>query len=400
MKIIHSADWHLGAYLGQEKRYHEFSQILDFLLKTAKENDVRCIIASGDIFHTPSPPNRAVNMYYDFLLRAADSGVRDVVITAGNHDSPSFLEAPKDLLKRLNVHIFAHLEKEDPEQHFVELRDPETGNVDALVIAIPYLHERDIRQAATGETYSQHQDAVRDGCIRIIQDICNAARKKYGNAVPLIVTGHFWAVDRDTDNMVGGEIAIPVNDFAPLADYFALGHIHSTYPIGKYTHVRYSGALLPLKFDEAQEKKLLLLDTADLSHPAQEISIPCFQKMKTLSGTMDELAQEIADLRNTGESVWLSVENTGAFDPDLNKVLEQLCADSNLKIIVCHNKERNPALLKRRAETERLEKISPEDVFMRILTAKDKLADADTLLLAFREALNDVKEAEEKAKQE
>lgn len=400
MKIIHSADWHLGAYLGQEKRYHEFSQILDFILTAAKEHGVRCIIASGDIFHTPSPPNRAVSMYYDFLLRAADAGVKDVIITAGNHDSPSFLEAPKDLLKRLNVHIFAHLEKEDLEQHFIELRNPETDDVKAVVAAIPYLHERDIRQAAAGETYNQHQDAVRDGCIRIFQDVCSAARNKYGNHIPLIVTGHFWAVDRDSDSMVGGEIAIPVNDFAPLADYIALGHIHKNYPIGKYSHVRYSGALLPLKFDEIREKKLLLLDTDDLSHPAQEITIPCFQKMMSLSGTMDELTQQIEALKTTNESVWLSVENTGAFDPDLNRTLEQLCANSELKLIVCHNRERNPALLKRRAETERLEKISPEDVFMRILTAKDKLEDADRLLMAFREAVNDVKAAEEEAKKE
>ena len=399
MKIIHSADWHLGAYLGQEKRYHEFSQILDFMLQTARENDVRCIIASGDIFHTPSPPNRAVSMYYDFLLRAADAGVRDVIITAGNHDSPSFLEAPKDLLKRLNVHISAHLEKEDLQQHFIELRHPETEELEAVVIAIPYLHERDIRQAATGETFDQHQEALRAGCIRIFQDLCIAAREKYGN-IPLIATGHCWAVDRDTDNMVGGEIAIPVNDFAHLADYFALGHIHSSYPVGKYPHVRYSGALLAMKFDETKsEKNLLLLDTAAPADP-QQIPIPCYQEMMSLSGTMEELTQAISDLKEQQRSIWLNVENTGTFDPDLNKTLEQLCADSELKIIICRNKERNPALLKRRAETERLEAISPEDVFMRILTAKDRLADADTLLAAFHEALQDVNEAEEKARKE
>nr|NJM04751.1 exonuclease subunit SbcD [Desulfobacula sp.] len=91
MKFLHTSDWHIGRSLYGRKRYDEFSAFLDWLAGFIEARGMDALLVAGDIFDTGTPSNRAQELYYGFLRRVSASCCRHVVIIAGNHDSPSFL---------------------------------------------------------------------------------------------------------------------------------------------------------------------------------------------------------------------------------------------------------------------------------------------------------------------
>ena len=105
MKILHTSDWHIGRTLYGRKRYDEFSQFLNWLADVIKRQKVDALLVAGDVFDTTTPSNRSQSLYYRFLCDIAASDCRHVVIIGGNHDSPSFLNAPRQLLKAINIDV-------------------------------------------------------------------------------------------------------------------------------------------------------------------------------------------------------------------------------------------------------------------------------------------------------
>ena len=105
MKLLHTADWHIGRSLYGRKRYDEFESYLNWLAETIQNRKIDVLLVAGDIFDNNSPSNRSQELYYRFLCKIANSCCRHVVIIAGNHDSPSFLNAPGQLLKVLNLSL-------------------------------------------------------------------------------------------------------------------------------------------------------------------------------------------------------------------------------------------------------------------------------------------------------
>ena len=112
MNILHTSDWHLGRTLFGRKRDGEFEAFLAWLLATIEREQVDVLLVAGDVFDTTTPNHRVQTLYYRFLHQVAPL-CRHVVITAGNHDSPSFLTAPKALLRAFNVHVVG-TRSEDP----------------------------------------------------------------------------------------------------------------------------------------------------------------------------------------------------------------------------------------------------------------------------------------------
>ena len=94
LKILHTSDWHLGRRLYGRLRYEEFEAFLQWLKDTISAQQVDILIVAGDIFDTMTPSNKAQALYYEFLGKVSRSCCQHVVIVAGNHDSPTFLDAP------------------------------------------------------------------------------------------------------------------------------------------------------------------------------------------------------------------------------------------------------------------------------------------------------------------
>ncbi len=105
MRFLHTSDWHIGKTLYGQRRYDEFAAFLDWLVQIVERERIDALLVPGDIFDTTTPSNRSMSLYYSFLSRISSSSCRHVVITAGNHDSPTFLDAPKELLRSMAIHV-------------------------------------------------------------------------------------------------------------------------------------------------------------------------------------------------------------------------------------------------------------------------------------------------------
>ena len=160
MKLLHTSDWHLGRALYGRKRYEEHEGFLDWLAALIEGNDIDVLLVAGDVFDNGTPSNRAQEMYYRFLCRVTAAPHRHVVITAGNHDSPSFLNAPRELLKFLNIHVVGFA-SDSPAEEAIAIAGP-NNEVRLIVCAIPHLRDRDIRTAEAGETGKKIGDAAKE----------------------------------------------------------------------------------------------------------------------------------------------------------------------------------------------------------------------------------------------
>ena len=99
LKLLHTADIHLGRHLYGRRRHQEFAAFLDWLAATLDAEHIDALVIAGDIFDTATPSPRSQAQYYQFLCRIAAGNCRHIIITAGNHDSPAFLDAPRDILR-------------------------------------------------------------------------------------------------------------------------------------------------------------------------------------------------------------------------------------------------------------------------------------------------------------
>jgi DNA repair protein SbcD/Mre11 len=150
MKFLHTSDWHLGRSLYDRKRYEESERFLAWLTDLIIKEQISLLLVAGDVFDSTLPSHRAQELYYRFLTGLLKSPCRHVVIIGGNHDSPTLLNAPGELLKVLNIHVIGSA-TEHPEDEVITLKNS-SGAAEAVVCAVPYLKDRDLRTVEAGET--------------------------------------------------------------------------------------------------------------------------------------------------------------------------------------------------------------------------------------------------------
>ena len=397
MKILHTSDWHIGRVLHARKRYDEFEAFFKWLFETIEAQKVDALLIAGDVFDTSMTTNRAQQLYYRFLCRVAGSCCRHVVVVGGNHDSSSFLDAPKELLKGLNVHVVGAASG-CPADEVVVLRGV-AGNVEAIVCAVPYLRDRDIRTVEAGEDVREKSRKLLDGITKHYVEVCKVAesmRKEAGN-VPLIAMGHLFAAGGKTieddgvrELYVGTLAQTGAEAFPPCIDYLALGHLHISQVVAGNEKMRYCGSPLPMGFGEAEhEKKVLLVDFVGNAPQIVEHSIPCFQRLKRISGTLPELLDQISHLKQSGGSVWLEVKLTETAPPiKVKESLESAIAGSKIEIMAIKNMQLVAGLGVPLDIGETINDLSVEEVFNRCLDARAvPAAQRQELLQTYRVAL-------------
>lgn len=144
MKILHTADWHIGQLFHEYDRTPEHQQFLNWLVQVIQDEKVDVLLISGDVFDISNPAAASIKMFYTFLNGATKANPDlQVIITAGNHDSASRLEAPKPLLESSNVHIIGLVEKDaagniNYEKLLVPIHDA-SGNIKIWCLAVPFL---------------------------------------------------------------------------------------------------------------------------------------------------------------------------------------------------------------------------------------------------------------------
>ena len=403
MKILHTSDWHIGRSLYGRKRYDEFSAFLDWLAEFIQAESVDALLVAGDIFDTSTPSNRAQELYYRFLCKVSASCCRHIVVIAGNHDSPSFLNAPKELLKALNVHVIGSI-TENPEDEVIALAGS-SGIPEAIVCAVPYLRDRDIRIVEAGESIEDKNTKLIDGLQRHYAEVCKVAEEKqreYGN-IPVIGMGHLFTaggktVDGDgvRELYVGSLAHVDKDVFPACIDYLALGHLHVPQKIGASEYMRYSGSPIPMGYGEAyHEKSVVIVEFSN--NPQSKITlhqVPCFQAMERISGEIDEITKKIHELKSKGSDAWLEIEYTGTeIAGNLRELIDEAVADTTMEILRIKNKRVVERVISRTCEDETLDDLNVNDVFIRCLnTCEVPEDDRPALIQSYKETIQRMQE--------
>ncbi len=301
MRILHTADWHLGARLVERPRLEEQAAFLDWLLTTLVSEKVDALLVSGDVFDAANPPQDALALYYDFIRRLADIKTVRTVITGGNHDSASCLNAPRDLLRRFEVHVFGQVAA-TPAEALIDLGD-------VIVAAVPYLRERDLRQARAGENAISAQEQVLHAIQQHYADQLTAARQ-IANSRPILAMGHLTALgatpsDSERDIHIGNLGAVSAFIFDGF-DYVALGHLHRPQRVAGQDHIRYSGSPVALSFSEVgHEKSVVLLETTAAQISRIE-TLPIPQSRHLVRATVNHATLQ-QELQALPEKAWAEI---------------------------------------------------------------------------------------------
>lgn len=271
LTILHTSDWHLGRRLYGRLRYEEFESFLHWLQDTISAQQVDILIVAGDIFDTMTPSNKAQALYYEFLGKVSRSCCQHVVIVAGNHDSPTFLDAPSNVLKFLNVHVIGTA-CDDLDDEVLVLGDDD-NNPHCIIAAVPYLRDRDVRSSSAGESADSKDANVIAGICEHYDNVADIAKTKQADLIrmhqryiPIIATGHLFASGGKTTEddgvrelYVGSLGKISADMFNDGFDYVALGHLHVPQRVGGRESIRYSGSPIAMGFGEAKQQKQVLL---------------------------------------------------------------------------------------------------------------------------------------------
>lgn len=256
MKIITTSDWHLGNIFHGNDRLTEHKHFLSWLLSEIKEQEPDALLVAGDIFDNGNPSAASQSAYYEFLADATQRCPKmQVVITSGNHDSASRLEAPRALLSRHKVEIRGNIHREWKttdeggkwENNYEDLIIPIVGNdgMKAAILAVPYLRN-DILQ---NSNYSEGVNLF----LRVLTD---RARQLYPDHL-LIMMAHMYAKGADIAQndasekiIIGGQEEVNMEGWDNHPDYLTCGHIHKRQHIWETKWARYTGSILPMSFAE------------------------------------------------------------------------------------------------------------------------------------------------------
>lgn len=403
MRVLHTSDWHIGRTLYGRKRYDEFEAFLTWLAETIQQNEIDALLVAGDVFDTSAPSNRAQELYYRFLCRVAASSCRHIVVIAGNHDSPSFLNAPKDLLKALDVHVVGS-STESPEDEVLVLRN-EQDDPELIVCAVPYLRDRDIRVAEAGESVEDKERKLIDGIrthYATVAALAEHKREELGADIPIVGTGHLFTAGGQTvdgdgvrELYVGSLAHVTAGIFPACFNYLALGHLHVPQKVNGSETIRYSGSPLPMGFGEAkQQKSVCQIEFHSTAASVQLIDVPVFQKLERVKGDWDGISSRILELSATDSQGWLEVIYDGIeVIGDLRERLEAAISGTDMEILRIKNNRIIDRVLGQIHEEETLDDLNVNDVFERCLAVHEVPEDQRPgLLQAYQETVSSLYE--------
>lgn len=381
MRIIHTADWHLGQFFYSKSRAAEHQAFLDWLLQQITQHAVDALIIAGDLFDTGTPPSYAREMFNRFVVALQPTGCQ-LIVLAGNHDSVATLNESRELLACLNTRVITSATPGGEQQVLTLSR--RDGTPGAVLCAIPYLRPRDILRSKAGQSGREKQRSLLEAIGQHYQHCYAAAqaqRDALGEPLPIIATGHLTTVgvsksDSVRDIYIGTLDAFPAQAFPP-ADYIALGHIHRPQRIANSDHIRYCGSPIPLSFDEAgRDKSVFLLSFSSGLDSVTPLTVPLFQPLRVLKGSMAEIEAQLAQFRDgdTAQPVWLDIEiTTQEYLSDLQRHIEQLTATLPVEVLLVRRSRELRRSSLERLENETLSELKVEEVFARRLAQETQL---------------------------
>ncbi|MGB2683302.1 MAG: exonuclease SbcCD subunit D C-terminal domain-containing protein [Candidatus Competibacter sp.] len=405
MRLLHTADWHLGQNLHTFERGREHQRFLDWLLDTLETERIDALLIAGDIFDNANPSAAAQRQFYRFLAAAKRRLPRlDLAIIAGNHDSAGRLEAPAPLFEAFDAAVVGHTTRDaegaiECDRLIAPLRDC-NGDIAVWCLAVPFLRPGDVPRVETdGDPYLKGIEAL-------YQRTLERALKRQENGQAIVALGHchmrggLLSEESERRIVIGGIEALPVETFDPAISYAALGHLHRAQAVGGQQRVRYSGSPLPMSFTEVGYRHQVIrvdLDGSSLTETAS-IPIPRFVDLlripaqpAPLTEALDALAAlDLPDLPFEDRPYLEARVRLDAPEPGLRARIEAVLEDKPVRLAriepsYSRASDGDPA--DHPQSLDELSRLQPDEIFSKLHWGKYGAEPAPELLAAFRELL-------------
>jgi len=405
MRILHTADWHIGQLFHEYDRTYEHQQFLNWLIDTLRDEQVDVLLISGDVFDLSNPSAASIKMFYSFLRNAVKNNPDlQIIITAGNHDSAARLESPKPLLESSNIHIIGLIEKnEDGDIKYEKLLIPlknRSGTIKAWCLAIPFLRLGDYPVIAGTE------NAYAEGVTALYAAAHSYACSKRNADQPVICMGHLHAqqseisdMDKQERMIMGGIECISAAGFHPDIKYVALGHIHKAQRIGGKEFIRYCGSPIPMSFSEQHYKhQVILFDLVDENIEAiRTLEIPLsvpLVRIPSVPGTLPEVLKALqllpATTHDAQPAPYLEVRVLiDGPEPALRHIIESAIEGKQVRLATIkrsYKGESESAGNTQLIAPDKLEELKPQEVFTKLYEARYNTTVPVDMLKLFNQA--------------
>ena len=293
MKILHTADWHLGKRLDRFSRLEEQVLVMNEIVQIADEQNVDLVLVAGDLFDNFNPSVEATELFYKTLKRLSLNGRRPVIAISGNHDSPSLIDAPDSLARecgiilighpkaKVNPFELEHFKISNSTEGFIELQ-LKHQNFPVRILHTPYANEVRLKEYF-GENKEENLNKVlAENWKNIANEFCDK------NGVNLLMA-HLYMNKKGVPILeepegekpirIGNADLIYSDSIPPQIQYTALGHLHGFQNIGtEEKPVVYSSSPLCYSFSEAGQTKYVSIIDAE---PNKKVS---FEKIALQNG--------------------------------------------------------------------------------------------------------------------
>ena len=358
MKILHTADWHLGKRLQEYSRLEEQKLVLEEICQIADQENVDLILLAGDIFDSFNPAHEAVELLYRTLRKLSKYGNRPIIAISGNHDSTQFVEAPDPLARELGILFYSRYDSVIPvgrldsgveitrsASGFLEIKLP-AFDFPVRVILAPYANEVSLKTyLGEGDRESEFRSLLEKNWRHLADTHCD----KQG--VNLFL-GHFFFIkegekpeaEPESERPilhVGGTQAIFTKSIPPQIQYAALGHLHRHHAVGHDSiPVVYASSPLSYSFSEAEQTKQVILIEAEPGKPASYRPIGLKQGRPLCRKTFDQLAPAIQWLE---ENPYCFVEITFVTEHSIDAVTRKAILKAHDGIVNLIPQIKNPS---------------------------------------------------------
>lgn len=321
MKILHTADWHLGKRLENFSRLPEQTEVLGEICEITERENIDAVVIAGDLYDNFNPPTEAIELFYKTLKRLANNGKRAVIAIAGNHDSPERIEAPDPLARECGI-IFAGFPNTcispfalnngivvtKSEKGFIEIK---LSNSDILlrIIITPYANEYRLK------TFLGIEDAETE-LRNVLESRWKELSEKYCDekGVNLLVA-HLYMMKKGGEKFeepddekpilhIGGAQAIYSENIPGEIQYVALGHLHRKQIIdSRPCPIVYSSSPLAYSFSESNQEKYVMLINAEPGNPVKYNPVLLTKGKKLLRGKFENIDEAVKWLTSNKDAL-------------------------------------------------------------------------------------------------
>ncbi|WFE68497.1 exonuclease subunit SbcD [Thiomicrospira sp. R3] len=368
LKLIHTADWHLGRVLHHQSLLEDQATVLDQIIDYAITFQVDGLLVAGDIYDRAMPPAEAVRLLNKTVNRLAQAGI-PLIMISGNHDSAERLGFAAEQLQKTGLHILSDLNR------VTEPVRLQKGDVTVQVFGIPFADPERVRNQFDQPV--QDYDQAHSFLVDLIQ-------QSRDTSLPTILMSHCFvdgaqSSESEKTLSVGGSDRVsyePMLDF----DYVALGHLHGPQFRGA-KHIRYAGSPLKYSFSEHKHTKGITLLSFDSSGLVAQQHLPLNspRDLRVIEGLLDEViaqGKEDPNIERRPQQERKKSRGEGTTTQSAEAFLYHLNGDGSEALLVSKKiKEFNDKIIELiglSSEQFRQVMVLPQGLFRKLLLADSK----------------------------